>query len=357
MKTLEVYNLRCQGQLCRALVSTTPGGITGCIDIPTPSGIIRVGVKMSKETIRAMIRQMAPFIKKQILEEDAADDDSTEVGRSRRARRKARRRRRRAKWKNRMKKLFSGKVVKKLGKVANKVLNSKVVRGAMKIAKFIPGYGQAIGAAYNVASKAARVASNLGRGRRGARQAVSALRDVAERRATPQQRQRASSLFRGGRRAFQSARNMLQGRSSGIDAYTAKQMLNAVGKAYLRRYGADLARIAKQGATVSGKQADIVVGACALWGTTNELDSLDASRSGEIVVGTAGAHSARRYRKTYRFDSPPAVISGVGTVEIVGAEDGSYAVKLRKVLKKLAHRGYTPDAPLRQLYADGLRAL
>lgn len=341
MKTLEVYNLRCQGQICRALVSTTPDGITGCIDIPTPTGVIRVTAKMTKETVRTMMKKIAPFIRKNILEEDAADDEIITAGgwddvdvAGRRSRRRARRARRRAKWKNRMKKLFSGKVVKKLGKVANKVLNNKLVRGAMKFAKFIPGYGQAIGAAYNVASKAAKVASNLGKGRRGARQAVSALRRVAERRATPRQRQVASSLFQGfqrGRQALQGARSMLRGRSSGIDAYTAQQMLNAVGKAYLRRYGADLAAIARQGGAVSGPAYDIVVGAACIWGDdTNALDALDAGRDGSVNV------------------------AGIGHIEIVG---GEFREKARAFVKKLAHRGYTPDAPLRQLYADGLRSV
>lgn len=370
-KTLEIYHLRCQGRVCRALVSTTPDGITGCIDIPTPSGIVRVAVRMSKETIRAMISKMAPFIKRHILEEDAADDeiitsggwDDVDVS-GRRSRRKARRRRRRARWKKRMKKLFSGKVVKKLGKVANKVLNNKFVRGAMKFAKFIPGYGQAIGAAYKVASKAAKVASNLGKGKRGAKQAVHALRRVAARRATPHQRRMASSLFQGFQ-GFQGVRRNIQalrGRSSGIDAYTAEQMLHAVGRAYLNRYGSDLEAIARQGSTVSGADLDIVVGAAALWGDIdgghevhNELDAEDRGvEVGRSRRSKRRARRRKRFRKFLKFTTPPGILPGVSGVEIVGAEDGGY---YGKVMRALYHKGYTPNAPLREAYADGLRAL
>lgn len=249
-------------------VGETPEGFCGAAKIHTPQGPVCIAAKFPM----SMVRQFAAANKERLTR---FLNQEVEVGRRRR----------------RLRGLFRGKVIRKLGGVAKKILNSKVVRGAMKVARLVPGYGQAIDAAYKTARRASNVAANLGRGgRRGqaARQGVQALRAVAQN--------------RGGQRARQMASRLL-GRS-GITAATARQALRGTAQRFSQQYGGALRRMAQQGAISSGSDLAIVAGAMSLWGNgaqqsvvtsgefMSELDALD-----RVGVGYGSVEIGRRRRR------------------------------------------------------------
>lgn len=236
---------------CNFCLKETPKGYLGSVTVPTPKGPIVVAIRFPVEAIKAFYAQHRHHIEEAL---GGAASAGTEIGR-----------RRRRRFGSRLRKMFKGKVIRKLGGFAKKILNSKLVKGAMKIARFIPGYGQAINAGYNAATKAANIASNLGRsGRQGqaARRGVSALRQVAQGRGTASLRGMASRFL---------------GRS-GVDARTAQGSLRGIGRSFANRYGGALRRMAGQGAVSSGHDLAIIGGAMALWG--------DASQQ-QIVTGGA----------------------------------------------------------------------
>lgn len=215
---LEVYQLQCNGVSLRCCVAELgDGSIAGCIDVPTPQGVIRLAAKVPRQVVIAALQQSMPWIRQQVQTGGVEI-----VGR----------------FGRRLKKAFKGKLIGKLGRLGSKILNSKLARGVMKVAKFVPGYGQVANKAYQAARKASEVASRLGRGRGGARQAVRQLRQVAEQRLLPN-----------------------GARASGEQVVVANNALNRVRSAYLTRYGSRLDRIMRQGGAVGSQEIEIVTGA------------------------------------------------------------------------------------------------
>lgn len=306
------FQMTCDGHVLHARIIETPGGIMACTRIPTPSGrSIVLAAKLPMEVIRATLRQWAPQIRAMLGNDAESGSAEVVIGRRRRRRRFGRR----------LRGLFRGKVIRKLGGVARKVLNSKVVRGAMKVARLVPGYGQAINAAYRTARKASNIAANLGRrGQRGdrARRAVRQLRS----RAMP----RIARRF---------------GRSSGEYA-RVEDALDSIRTAYGARYGSALRRMANQGAVSGQRDMMIVTGALALWGND------DGSIEPEGHTGRRGRRKrkSRRKRRRRRFFKS-MFLGPLGAISR-GAESGA-------VLQK----GFDPSRRYdwRQTYADGLREL
>lgn len=215
---VEVYQLRCDGVMLRCCVAElNDGSIAGCIDIPTPKGVMRFAAKVPREVVLSAYSRALPWLRQQVQTGGVEI-----VGR----------------FGSRLKKAFKGKLIGKLGRLGSKILNSKVMRGAMKIAKLVPGYGQVANQAYKAARKASEVASRLGRGQGGARQAVRQLRQVAERRTLPN-----------------------GASASGEQVAVARNALDRVRSAYLNRYGSRLERIVNQGGAVGSEQIEIVTGA------------------------------------------------------------------------------------------------
>lgn len=213
---IEVYRLQCNGLELRCCVAEcSDGSIAGCIDVPTPSGVIRLAAKVPREVILAGLQRAQPW-----LAANAAAAGVEIVGRRR---------------------LFKGKLIGKLGRLGKKILESKVVRGAMKVARFVPGYGQAINAAYKTARKASNVAAQLGRGRGSSRQAVRQLRQIAERRLLPN-----------------------GAAASGEQVRVSQDALARIRQAYLNRYGSRIARALQNGGAVSGSEQYIITGAAEL---------------------------------------------------------------------------------------------
>lgn len=278
---IELYTMEVDGQAIRAFIQETASGILGCVHVPTPHGTMQFAAKVPIEAVRALLQRFRPQIEALLV---AEANGNAEAGRQRR------------RFGSRLKKAFKGKVLGKLANAARKVLNSRVMRGVMKAANFIPGFGQAANAAYNVARKAADVASRLGQGRTSGVADVRALRCMAEGGCTPDG-------------------SPLTNEQIEIAGRTLKRVRRAFGS----RYGSALQRIARQGAVTGSRDVAIVTGAVELYGSNSPARAL-SQRS-------------------------------------MGRRDGASVAGIRNWVQSWFRRGYDPQSRLREAYALGLSSL
>ena len=87
------------------------------------------------------------------------------------------------------------KVLRGITHGLSKIVNNPLMRKAMSVAKFIPGYGPLISKAYKTARRVTNIADGLARGNRRSRTAVRSIRRMAQRHMNPRQRRRARAVL------------------------------------------------------------------------------------------------------------------------------------------------------------------
>lgn len=97
-------------------------------------------------------------------------------------------------WWSKIKRFAKKKILRKITGGLKKVLNNPLVRKAMSVVKFVPGFGTAINSAYTMARKVTNIADGLARGNPRTRRAVRRIRHMAQTSTDPRMRRQAQGV-------------------------------------------------------------------------------------------------------------------------------------------------------------------